>query len=344
MQEDIKKYLECTLACVGIVVGIALYLLPQKTITVTLFCLVSIFVLLTYPVWYCPWIKKEMITRVIAYIVLAVAVTVFGFLVWPISTPQQTQESLIKKHSPSATPIPDKVPSIEVLDVYPLCIGEHATKDPYTSEYGVATIIRVRGTHGTTFINELDLIGKKFLSSENGDDGCYMEYYHKNKASRQEIDKHFQTKKPYVFISLKGWPKESSSELKLEANQERYIKFIFLEPKSFYYARNLPHEPCAYVGFNDGTKKPITFEYPDFFYLFKMNLNIVKDSEGHGVHLWRPYDIRDEIKNGEINFTIKFGSDQLRIAPSKIRAYRRIRKEDWTNKTGQELILEKTYL
>ncbi len=76
------KPIDRWLAIGGIAVGIGFSLLP-KTSAVIVVALVVIFGLLVHPLWYFWWIEKTFSRRVMAGLVFAIGLVVFGVQVWP---------------------------------------------------------------------------------------------------------------------------------------------------------------------------------------------------------------------------------------------------------------------
>jgi hypothetical protein len=78
------KPLDRWLGIGGIVVGVILYLLPEKAPTIVVVCTALIFVLLLHPAWNFWWIEDATWRRFTAVVLLAVSVVCLAMFVWPI--------------------------------------------------------------------------------------------------------------------------------------------------------------------------------------------------------------------------------------------------------------------
>ena len=98
-----KKPIELWLFLWGIVVGLIVYLAPQKTPSVILVCLVIMFLLLAIPLWNFWWIEKAWWRRLFAYATLASILFFYGQLVWP-SKPDSCIQFLKLTYQVGASP------------------------------------------------------------------------------------------------------------------------------------------------------------------------------------------------------------------------------------------------
>jgi hypothetical protein len=77
-----RKPIDLWLGVVSIVVGIV-FGLTEKTPMSIVFWLVLIFIILVHPIWNFWWLEKTKIRRISALALLAVALVIFGYKLWP---------------------------------------------------------------------------------------------------------------------------------------------------------------------------------------------------------------------------------------------------------------------
>jgi hypothetical protein len=96
--------IDLVLACALGILGIIMYLLPDKTPTTIIILLAVAFCLSFYIVWTFPWLKESARRRMAGLLAVAICLCLFGYYVWPnrpektLTTQKQiTKESLPKE-------------------------------------------------------------------------------------------------------------------------------------------------------------------------------------------------------------------------------------------------------
>jgi hypothetical protein len=222
-------------------------------------------------------------------------------------------------------------PGLNMIEILPVCISApRLPTQSHESVFGISAIVRCRAGNRTVFVSGLDFLGKMYLSAEE-----YITFTDKHK--RVEIEREVSLRKPYFSILWNGWPEDQGSSVRLEPYEEKYIRFVFLAPKPFFYVREggSPH-----LGYADGTKQPDRIgTSPNLYDIFKLRLNI--EQEGQRKYaMWTPYGLREDIREGNLQFQIRVGARQITIPPEGVIGFRLITQQDWKNKTPQQLFHE----
>jgi hypothetical protein len=176
---------------------------------------------------------------------------------------------------------------------------------------GIACILYVRNArHRPELIGSLRLDGKihpdfQDCSDVLGRDG----------TSFEEMAREWQTKKPYRMISWVGWPTDEPGPVKLEAREEKFIRFTFREP--VMYGRNeYAKDISGYFGFEDGSqhpKLPTTLPVPSLIFQGPLHPQL-----------------RPEIVSGVVKMTVRVGTRDVPVPVTKIRRTRRTSQEAWS--------------
>lgn len=189
---------------------------------------------------------------------------------------------------------------LQLCEVIPMCIQAPSLhNDPHISVFGIGAVVRCRASSKTVFISGLDYLGKKMLSVSE-----YLPDGEKKKTSRKEIELEVARNKPFERVEWNGWPQEGQTAARLEPYEEKYIKFIFLEPTPFYYVQEggSPH-----IGYDALAKEPERIRTkPSLYDIFKLRLRTTKDEKDGSVwSIWSPHGLRDDVAAGRLNFGLE---------------------------------------
>ena len=188
-------------------------------------------------------------------------------------------------------------PGLEMVEVLPICVSvPRNTNLPHVSVFGISAIVRCRAGSRTAFVSALDFLGRTYHSvHEYPGDAQFS-----GKKNMDEIQAEVSARKPYSTISWNGWPEDQGVSVRLEPYEEKYIRFVFLEPALFLYTHmgGPPH-----LGYADGSKEPErTKTSPSLFDIFKLRLRTEKDGQATWA-IWTPFGLRNEIRDDTLSFS-----------------------------------------
>lgn len=229
-------------------------------------------------------------------------------------------------------------PGLELVQILPVCISSpRQTSDPHVSIFGISAIVRCRAGSRTVFVSALDFIGRTYLSAQ--DYLGYVDPSEKTMWKKGEVEAEVLDRKPYSTLLWNGWPEDQGAPIRLEPYEEKYIRFVFLAPKPFYYAQTggPPH-----LGYADGTKEPERIKtIPCLWDMFKLRMRVEKDGQNNWV-IWTPFGLRKEISGGALKFQLRIGPKQVTIPPENVVGFKLVELNEWKTKSAYELFHERT--
>lgn len=215
-------------------------------------------------------------------------------------------------------------PSVEIVGARPFAVVERFPSEDVANpdEEGISVIVHVRSKGREVSLAALDANGKIYL-----DTGEYLSLLRGQAMGRhiKEIDMERAKLQPYFKISWSAWPTDSRVPVRPEPFEERYVRFTFLEPKQFLKLPRFDGLMDAYVGFED--KAPFIIPtrmmtQPTVWHFFRQK--VIRDGKEVVSS-----DVRDEIKSGNVRFSLRAGSQSIRISPKKLQQFARITQEAW---------------
>lgn len=221
--------------------------------------------------------------------------------------------------------IPPAVEPVEVLPVYVWSVEKAMVdnREIKSLKRGFSIIVRLRSKGRITIITGLDISGKQRMTLDE-----WTAFDGKNSESLKDIEARYIQRKPFYRISWTGWMEDSRVPIKLEAHEERYIRFTVVEPHIGAGGRTMDGR---YIGFDDGSRTPQAVRYHAEAWDFFIHGT---SSEGFG---WEPHGISNEIKDGEIRFYLRVGASTILIPPHMFRSLKKVRQKDWNEKSVENL-------
>ncbi len=230
---------------------------------------------------------------------------------------------LVERFSPPGVEI------VEALPVYVWAQGE-TTANGYSykkMDRGFSIIVRLRSKGRSVLISGLEISGKQHMTfdewfgitevSKLGDkQGSFSAEY------MSQLEPVYFAKKPYYRVSWTGWIEDSRVPVKLEAHEERYIRFTVVEPTSATAGRIMSEK---YLGYDDDTRNPeVTQDHAEAWDFFERGTS----TTGYG---WEPIKICNDIENGSIKLYLRAGATSIRIPHDKLKPFKKIRLEVWND-------------
>lgn len=206
-------------------------------------------------------------------------------------------------------------PKLEVLGLKPICILQelkHPEPIPDFLHHGIGVIAHVQNGNRELSVNGVDIDGRIYLT--------YMEYLHylRMMENGMPLDKYFgqyEKDRPYVRINWAAGP-EQGIPITLKPYEQRHICFTVLPPTPHFGIYMLFDN--TQVGTSTSTHDPVPDTTPRIMYLFDMD-----------VPSQRPTDIRREVKEGEVKFSLRVAGKSVLVPQSKIVPWKVIWKDDW---------------
>ncbi len=221
-------------------------------------------------------------------------------------------------------------PEIKVKSIIPVMIYE--TKEiTFTGEKisfmnkGISFVLHVKSYSKPVTISRLKIKGKVFISpnfylSQGGNVGRNIE----------EVSQEWENRKPYIKVDWTAFIDEKKSDNTLNEFDDKLICFNLIDPIASGQAESGWEIPVSdYFGYSDGSKEPTkTRTYPEFDFFFKTEI---------GQKF--PSDIRDEIKNGDIQFILIAGSKEMVIPYEYFKPPTLFKKNYWDKSPIEKIIL-----
>ncbi len=198
-------------------------------------------------------------------------------------------------------------PDIEVKSITPVLIYERKSvtiegKQHSFMNQGLSFIVHVKSSSKPVTVSRLRIRGKVFVSPN-----FYMSLEDvKGKLSRRL--KEWKERKPYVKIDWNAYVDENKSDKNVAAFEDKFICLNLIEVASGGQPEFGWEVPMSdYVGYSDGTKEPSKIRtIPQFDFFFETQLGKAF-----------PTGIRNEVKNGDIQFILEAGSREI-VLPYKM--------------------------
>jgi len=191
-------------------------------------------------------------------------------------------------------------PDLDIWGAAPVAVRCIMSRDPNVYAYGVSLIAHVQNNGPKrAYVGGADITGKVYLSAFTA---WSLLSRFEDFGTQTEVE----SRKPYVQIAWSGWPTDHNGPYSIEPNEERFLKFTFVEPHSSGRSFVLNAPTKDYIGFDDGTKQQRLSRQPEIQFLF---------AEGDR----RSFRyLRDEVKEGILRLHLRVGSDSMPVLPSKL--------------------------
>lgn len=221
-------------------------------------------------------------------------------------------------------------PEIEVKSLIPIMIYEKKeqtfdaeTKIPFMNK-GLSIVLHVKSGSKPITISRLKIKGKIFVSVN-----FYMCLDENVGRTAIEIGQDWKKRKPYVRVDWTAYVDETKSDKTLEAFDDKLICFNLIDVILEGQAEGGWEDSMSdYLGYSDGTKEPTEIRtYPEFNHFFKTK---------HGEDF--PFAIRDEIKNGDIQFILVAGSREIVIPYKYFKKSQFFNKDNWGESQIEKII------
>ena len=212
-------------------------------------------------------------------------------------------------------------PEVRIHSVTPVMVYDTIewTVDPNKKvnfmKKGISLVVNTESMAKSVTISRLKAKGKLFISPN-----MYISQDDHAGRGIKELYQEWEDRKPYVNVNWTAYIDEGKSNNTLNSFDTKLICFNLIDlivggqPESGW---EVPFSD--YIGYLNGSKEPDkTRSYPEFDFFFKTNVG--EDF---------PYDIRDEIKNGDIEFAIIAGNQEIPITYSSFKKPKLFRKKYW---------------
>ena len=214
--------------------------------------------------------------------------------------------------------------TVEIVSLLPVYLHESAFIDTGGEPFdlgirGVGAIARVRCTSGDVSINGIEFSGRRYLSKIEATShlGRYPEL--RKFAGRT-----------YQLIEFHGTRYGFSEPLRLKKGEEAYVPFMLVEPTIVTEGSRANK---SVVGFEDGpAPERVRDHWPKTADFFEM-----RGSVGTGRYFARRN--RNEIRQGQLGYTLETSIGRLPVIPDKVLPVRLIRISEWRTQTPQSLFV-----
>jgi hypothetical protein len=220
-------------------------------------------------------------------------------------------------------------PDLNIIGAAPVAVWTKVDPDSNQVLYGVSLIVQLQNNGSKpAYVGGSTISGKIYLS--------YSEYRsHAQMAGdakpSEEIELEFRHRKPYYLISWSGWLSDQKGPLRVEPDEERFVRFTFNDPINSGNVSWFTGSPVDHVGFEAISKPPKRISHdPGIQFFFK-------DTPGKLFRHAR--DLRDEVKNGLVKIEVQVGSKSKIIDPSKL-IRRVVTKAAWDNYPARKIYFD----
>jgi hypothetical protein len=208
-------------------------------------------------------------------------------------------------------------PSIEILDLTPIYISEpRNSSGARGASRGVGVVLHVKTGNRPVSITVLELEGKRCLSF-----GEWLGFTNTDGKHMDELDAEFNRAKPFQRISFSGRLADRTSPLVLNAWEESYLPFTFLDPPAD--TPGLLIDP-KFLGSADNASP--------FIRRFGVTVLDVFTAMPSEQTTWTAGHLRNEILEGVMTFQLLAGASKSSVPRDTIRPLRRVNITTW--KTG----------
>jgi hypothetical protein len=189
---------------------------------------------------------------------------------------------------------------------------------------GISFVARVKSPVTPITVNRLKIKGKIFISPNR-----YIAQDIHAGRNIKELYQEWESRKPYILVNWMAYIDEKKSSSELNAFDDKLICFTLIDPIVNGQPESGWTVPFSdYLGYSDGTKTPIKERtYPEFNFIFKTEIG--KEF---------PFDIRDEIKSGDLEFFIVAASKDIPISYEKFGKTRLFGKKYWDKNPAEKII------
>lgn len=221
-------------------------------------------------------------------------------------------------------------PDLDIIGAVPVAV--YTCLDPNSNQeyYGVSLIVRLQNNGSKpAYVGGSTISGKIYL--------LYNEYSPLVRMAgdtrpNEEIELEFRHRKPYYLVSWSGWISDQKGPLRVEPDEERFVRFTFVDPISCGTVTVFSGSRVDHVGFEDINKPPKRISHNLVIQFF------FKDTPGKLFHY--PRDLRDEVKSGLVKIEVLIGSKSKIIEPSKLIGGRMVTKAAWDNYPARKIYFD----
>lgn len=189
---------------------------------------------------------------------------------------------------------------------------------------GINFVAHVKSKATPITVNRLKIKGKIFISPN-----MYIAQDVHAGRNIKDLYQEWEARKPYVLVNWTAYIDEKKSNSTLNAFDDKLICFTLIDPIVNGQPESGWTVPFSdYFGYSDGTKTPSKERtFPEFDYIFKTEI---------GKQF--PFDIRDEIKNGDLEFFVVAASKEIPISYENFGKAKLFRKEYWDKNPVEKII------
>lgn len=219
-------------------------------------------------------------------------------------------------------------PKLEIIGVAPIGVWSKG-EDVDAVFKGISLIVRIQNTgNKPAYVVGTDIQGRVNIGFED-----YMYRFRpKNDSDAVAIEAEFERLKPYLLISWVGWPSDQKGPLRLEPDEERFIKFTFAEPYLSWGAFMYTGSLTDYVGYAGTGESPKSINHsPTIQHFFT---RIAKSKNNH------LNDVRDEVKRGLIKIELRSGRMSESVDVHKIVDFKYITKSAWDTYSARKIYFD----
>lgn len=221
-------------------------------------------------------------------------------------------------------------PEIKVKSITPVMIYKRKVLSMKPDEKinfmdkGISLVLHLESSSRPITINRLKVKGKIFISPN-----LYLLREGHVGRNLKEISQEWEERKPYVKVDWTAFIDKEKSSNMLSAFDNKLICFNLIEPIVSGQPESGWEIPFSdYLGYSDSSKEPSKIRtYPEFKFFFKTAIG--QDF---------PFDIRDEIKNGDIQFILIAGSQEIIIPYEYFEKPKLFKKKYWDENPIEKII------
>jgi len=209
-------------------------------------------------------------------------------------------------------------PDLEIIGIAPIAVWQRIDKEIDKTIWGVSLIARVKNTgNKPSYILGANISGKIYLSYDE-----YWPIYRQiaTKSDPKEIEKQFKDLRPYRMISWVGWLANKQGLLRIEPDEERYVKITFSDPILSKGVTMHDGNQIEEIGYDKKNEKPKTINHNPAIQWFM---------EGNS--------LREEFKRNLLLFEIALGNETKPIEPKKFLELKIVTKAAWDEYTARKI-------
>jgi len=226
--------------------------------------------------------------------------------------------------------IKNTAPDLVIESLTPVMIYKYKEVDLGSEEKfkymdkGVSFVIHMKSKANPISISRLKLKGRIFISFNR-----YIAQGEHAGRNINELNQEWLEKKPYINVNWTAFIDQNKSVSSLTAFDDRVISFTLVDPIVSGQAESGWRVPFSdYLGYIDGSKEPKRQRtHPEIGFIFKTEV-------GHDL----PFDIKDEIKNGDLQFVLVAGTKEFKIPYKNFKKFKFFNKKYWDNSPIEKII------